>query len=140
MFMDKTALAVEVDETRFSSPYYMVMKHDPKRFLDIPIYILCDEFSFSAASILVSVFKGLPNVTICGITTNGSSGRSNYFYLTHSGIRLKLSTMLSFQRNGHPLDGYGTQPDIFLDRDEKQVLGQQDTQLIRLMELIEKSE
>ncbi|MEO1714465.1 MAG: S41 family peptidase, partial [Bacteroidota bacterium] len=86
--------------TAFSAPYCMVVQHQEDLFLDLPIYILCDAGSFSAASILATVFKGLDNVTICGTTTNGSSGRSRYFYLPNSGIRIKLSTMLSFQRNG----------------------------------------
>ena len=47
--------------------------------------------------------------------------------------------MLSFQRNGKTLDGNGTVPDIVLERSEAQVLGKKDTQLERLIELIQKN-
>ena len=123
------------DQKKFSQPFYMVLnsKNEP---LECPIYILVDEQSFSAASVFTSAFKGLKNVTIAGVTTNGSSGRSRVFYLGHSNIRIKLSTMLSFQRNGKTLDGNGTEPDLVIERDELQVLGKRDTQLEKLVDWI----
>lgn len=125
----------KVDANKFSEPYYMVL-HSNDSPLQCPIYILVNEATFSAASVFTSVFKGLPNVKIVGVNTNGSSGRSNYFYLKNSNIRVKLSTMLSFQRNGKTLDGNGTKPDIVIERDENQVLGKSDSQLEKLVELI----
>lgn len=126
---------IEIDANKFSQPYYMVL-HSNQHPLDCPIYILVDEECFSAASVFTAALKGLDNVKIVGVTTNGSSGRSMDFYLKNSNIRLKLSTMLSFQRNGKTLDGNGTVPDIVLERDEKQLLRKNDTQLERLIALI----
>jgi len=97
-----------------------------------------NEQSFSAASIFASVFKGLPNVKLVGITTDGSSGRSRKIFLKNSNIRIRISTMISFQRDGRPFDGYGTEPDIYIPRDEAQVMGLRDTQLEKLVEMIEK--
>lgn len=45
--------------------------------------------------------------------------------------------MLSFQRNGKTLDGNGTEPDIIIQTDENQVLNGYDTQLNKLVEIIE---
>ena len=123
------------DYTNFSSPYYMVLKSGQKP-LNCDIYILVNERCFSAASVFTSALKGLNNVTIVGVTTNGSSGRSKKFYLKHSNIRVKLSTMLSFQRDGSTLDGNETEPDIIIERDLKQVMGERDTQLQGVIELI----
>lgn len=124
------------DKTKFSSPFYMVLHSNESSFTQ-PVYILVNEESFSAASVFTSAFKGLPNVKIVGVTTNGSSGRSERFTLKNSNIKIKLSTMLSFQRNGKTLDGNGTTPDIVIEKSENQVLGKTDTQLKDLIEWIQ---
>lgn len=129
---------LKFDIRKFSKPFYMVLRSNGIP-LKCPIYILVDEQSFSAASVFTSAFKGLANVKIVGVTTNGSSGRSNEFYLTNSNIRIKLSTMLSFQRNGKTLDGNGTMPDIVIERDELHTLGKRDSQLDDLINLIKKN-
>ena len=126
------------DQRKFSEPFYMLLKSNGTP-LNCPVYILADERSFSAASVFASALKGLANVKIAGVTTNGSSGRSRRFTLTHSNIRIRLSTMLSFQRNGKVLDGNGTEPDIVIDRKEAQLLGKSDTQLDDLISLIKKN-
>lgn len=125
-----------VNQEKFSQPYYMVLNSngDP---ITCPIYILVNEESFSAASVFTSVFKGLPNVKIVGVNTNGSSGRSVRFKLNNSNIQLRISTMLSFQRNGKTLDSQGTVPDIIIEREKNQVMGKKDYQLEALIQLIQ---
>ncbi len=123
------------DLKKFSSPFYMVLKSNNAP-IKCPVYILVNENCFSAASVFSSAFKGLPNVKIVGVNTNGSSGRSKKFYLANSNIRVKISTMLSFQRNGKTLDGNGTPPDIIIEMNKAQVFGQTDSQLEQLLELI----
>ncbi len=122
-----------VDETKFSNPFYMVL-HSGKVSYSKPVYILVNEESFSAASVFASAFKGLPNVKIVGVTTDGSSGNSKVMYLKNSNIKVSVSTMLSFQRNGKILDGNGTVPDIVMNADEEQVLNRIDSQLDRFIE------
>ena len=97
-----------------------------------------NERSFSAASVMAAVFKGLDNVHLVGMTTDGSSGRSLDFDLPNSKIKLKVSTMLSFQRNGKTLDGNGTEPDLVIEPTLDDVLGKKDTQLEQLLEHIRK--
>ncbi|MFB1041054.1 MAG: S41 family peptidase [Polaribacter sp.] len=101
-----------------------------------PIYILANERSFSAASILVSVFKGLPNVKIGGVNTDGSSGNSERFELPNSELRGKISTMVSFQKDGQLLDGIGTKPDIKIERNLDQIFWKEDYQINKIIELI----
>ncbi len=123
-----------VDLNKFSTPFYMVLHS--KQPINCPIYILVNEECFSAASVFTSAFKGLNNIKIVGVTTNGSSGRSQKFHLKNSKIQVKLSTMLSFQRNGKTLDGNGTIPDIIIERDESQMLRKSDSQLEKLLKII----
>ncbi|MEL6276512.1 MAG: S41 family peptidase, partial [Bacteroidota bacterium] len=129
-----------LSDDRFGPPYYAVFNgqklskgkyHYPK-----PVYLLVNERVFSAASVFAATFKNLPNVTVAGVTTDGSSGNSEDFYLPHSDLRVNLSTMVSFQKNGKILDGFGTDPDLEIPRSLDQVLWKEDYQLEKLKEMI----
>jgi C-terminal processing protease CtpA/Prc len=135
VFSNSFTTQKEFDTSKFSNPHYMVLKSGNKNYTK-PIYILVNESSFSAATVFTSAFKGLPNVKIVGITTDGSSGNSKKVYLKNSNIRVKISTMLSFQRNGKTLDGNGTEPDIYISEDEEQVLKGSDSQLKKVIKII----
>lgn len=130
----------ELDENKYSEYYFGLLNGKklgkPTFYYDKPVYILANEKTFSAASVFVSAFKGLPNIKIAGITTDGSSGNSEWVDLPNSKLFGKISTMVSFQKNGEILDGYGTEPDIKIERDLEQVLWLSDTQLEKLKELI----
>jgi C-terminal processing protease CtpA/Prc len=125
---------------KFSEYYFNILNGQKlskgKYHYDKPIYILANERTFSAASVLVSVFKGIPNVTIAGVTTDGSSGNSERFELPNSKLQGKISTMVSYQKNGKILDGIGTEPDLTIERNLDQVFWKQDYQLYKLKELI----
>lgn len=129
-----------LDEGRYSDYYYYLFNgyklSQNKYYYNRPVYILANERTFSAASVLVSTLKSLPNVTIVGQTTDGSSGNSMRFELPHSQLRIKLSTMVSFQKDGSILDGIGTKPDLEIPRSLDQVFGTEDHQLQKLKELI----
>lgn len=130
----------ELDENKYSEYYFGLLNGKklgkPTFYYNKPVYILANEKTFSAASVFVSAFKGLPNIKIAGVTTDGSSGNSEWVDLPNSKLFGKISTMVSFQKNGGILDGYGTEPDIKIERDLNQVLWLSDTQLEKLKELI----
>ncbi|SFU18878.1 Peptidase family S41 [Algoriphagus locisalis] len=130
----------QLDSEKYSDYFYYILnggKLTPGKYhYNKPIYILCNERTFSAASILVSVFKGLPNIKIVGANTDGSSGNSERFELPHSKFRGKISTMVSYQKNGNLLDGMGTAPDIPIERNLDQIFLTEDYQLTRLEEMI----
>ncbi|EAZ82993.2 peptidase, S41 family [Algoriphagus machipongonensis] len=131
----------QLNEKNFSENYYYLLNgkklSTDKYHFNKPVYILANERTFSAASILVSVFKGLPNIKIVGTNTDGSSGNSERFNLPHSQLDGKISTMVSFQKDGQILDGIGTSPDIRIERNLNQVYWSEDYQLQKLIELIE---
>ena len=130
----------ELDEKKYSEYYFGLLNGKklakPAFYYNKPVYILANEKTFSAASVFVSAFKGIPNIRIVGVTTDGSSGNSEWVDLPHSKLFGKISTMVSFQKDGNILDGYGTKPDIKIERDINQVLWQSDTQLEKLRKLI----
>ena len=134
-FHQNVKLEYMIDHSKFSSPFYMVL-HSGEKSYGGSVYILVNEKTFSAASVFASAFKNLPNVKIVGERTDGSSGKSEIVYLKNSNIKITLSTMLSFQRNGQTLDGNGTVPDLIIHEDEKQVLNGADTQLNTLIQII----
>lgn len=139
-FMTSFKPTYQLDDKKFSEYHYFVFngqKRKEKQYhYDKPIYILANERSFSATSIFVSTFKGLPNIKIAGVNTDGSSGNSQRFELPNSGFRGKISTMVSFQKNGKILDGVGTEPDIEIERSLDQIFLKEDYQLNRLIEII----
>jgi len=130
----------ELDENKYSEYYFGLLNGKklakPTLYYNKPVYILANEKTFSAASVFVSALKGLPNIKIAGVTTDGSSGNSEWVDLPNSKLFGKISTMVSFQKNGKILDGYGTEPDVKIERDINQVLWQSDTQLEKLRDLI----
>ncbi|WP_282079554.1 S41 family peptidase [Aquimarina algiphila] len=139
-FMTSFEPMYDLSTEKFSEYYYYVLNGQKitkdKYHYDKPIYILANERSFSAASVLVSVFKDLPNIKTVGVNTDGSSGNSQRFELPNSGLRGKISTMVSFQKNGKILDGIGTEPDIKIKRSLEQIFIKEDYQLNRLIEII----
>lgn len=130
----------DLDNKKYSEYYFGLLngKKLAKEsfYYNKPVYILTNEKSFSAASVFVAVFKGIQNIKIVGTTTDGSSGNSDRFELPNSKILLKISTMVSLQKDGKILDGYGTKPDIKIERDINQILWKSDTQLEKLRILI----
>jgi len=150
MFTDKDRKAIDefkkdfepawrFNTNRFSEAFYLVLSHKKNNrsyFYNKPIYILMNERCFSAASVFASVLNELENVSLVGQTTDGSSGRSRKIRLDNSGIRLTISTMISFQPNGKTLDGNGTNPDIEIEPNLNYILGNRDNQIEQLMEII----
>ena len=130
----------ELDDQKYSEYYFGLFNGGklakPGFYYEKPVYILANEKTFSAASVFVSAFKGLPNVKIVGVTTDGSSGNSEWIDLPNSELFGKISTMVSFQKNGTILDGYGTEPDITIEREMDQILGNSDSQLEKLRNII----
>lgn len=139
-FMNSFKPIYNLDKSRFSEFYYHVLNVQKitkgKYHYDKPVYILANERTFSAASILVSVFKDLPNIKVVGVNTDGSSGNSERFELPNSKLRGKISTMVSYQKNGKILDGIGTEPDILIERNMDQIFMKEDFQLKKLLEII----
>ncbi|MCX2680655.1 S41 family peptidase [Galbibacter sp. EGI 63066] len=139
-FLETFKPIYELDEKKYSEYYFGLLNGrklaKQSFYYNKPVYIMANEKTFSAASVFVAAFKGLPNIKIVGVRTDGSSGNSDWVDLPNSKLFGKISTMVSFQKDGKILDGYGTAPDIRIERDLDQVLWKSDTQLENLQNSI----
>nr|WP_321231563.1 S41 family peptidase [uncultured Psychroserpens sp.] len=138
-FMKNFHPSTKINEVLYSEYYYMLINSESNTdsyYYNKPIYILTNEMTFSAASVFASAFKGIENIKIVGISSDGSSGMPKTYELTNSEIRLSLSHMLSYQKNGALFDGVGTSPDLEIHRSMNQIQGHEDTQLMTLLKTI----
>jgi C-terminal processing protease CtpA/Prc len=87
--------------------------------------VLIDSDCFSATDVVAGALRGLPRVTLLGRATAGGSGRAQTHRLP-SGLRVRLSTMASFQPDGTPYDGVGIAPDIAVEPAATDFLGRTD--------------
>jgi hypothetical protein len=101
-----------------------------------PVVVLMDEGCFSATDVFLASVKGLPGVTLVGQPSSGGSGYTDTIALEHSGMRLRLSTMASFTRDGRLFDGRGIAPDVVVERAATDLIGQSDAALARAIEII----
>ncbi len=136
-FLESFSPRRPVPSDRFSAPYVMLLHSGPEPF-DGRVYVLANEQTFSAASVFVAALEGLPNVTLAGVRTDGSSGRSRRHQLPNSQLEVRLSTMTSYQRDGTTLDGNGTVPHLEIDVTLEQRLTGRDLQLEALVAEIER--
>lgn len=139
-FLKKFQPIYDLPKDKYSDYHYGIFngKKIAKRgdYYNKPVYILTNEKTFSAASVFTAAYKDIPNIKIVGICTDGSSGNNEPFVLPNSKISGRISTMVSFQKNGKTLDTFGTDPDIKIERDIEQILGKRDSQLEELRKII----
>lgn len=126
----------------FSDWHYMVISRDrypPSFHYERPVVVLMDTGCFSATDIFLAGFKGLPRVTLMGMTSSGGSGRSIPYTLPNSGLSIRLSTMASFRADGTRYDGEGIKPDVEAQYTLSDLTGRTDTILERAVELIKET-
>jgi hypothetical protein len=102
-------------EAEFSEWHFWVLTKasNPQAFhFEGPIVFLMDQWCLSASDVILSAVKDMPNVTLVGEPSGGTSGAFVETTLANSGLALRLSSMASFQRTGQLYDGHGVQPDV----------------------------
>jgi len=136
-FNRKFAPEWEPSMEHFTSWHYMIVDPaaKPDRYRG-RVVILMDGGCFSATDIFLGAFRGLDHVTLMGTSSGGGSGRSMRFTLPKSGVRMRVSTMASFQPNGKLYDGNGIAPDIVVERTAADCIGKTDTQLDAAIEYL----
>lgn len=96
-----------------SAPHFMLV--GPRRdagqyYFDKRVALLIDGGCFSATDIFAGAFKDHGKVRLFGQPTSGGSGRSESYTLEHSGLQVRLSTMVSYRPSGQLYDGVGVAP------------------------------
>jgi hypothetical protein len=138
---ERTAIAKVAEKFRpdwtpppgaFSAWHFMVLER-PDSFAspayDRPVIILMDSGCFSATDVFLGAFKGWRNVTLLGTPSGGGSGRPRSYVLPRSGLRVRLSSMISFLPEGTRYDGRGIAPDVLVEPVLSDLLGRTDTVL-----------
>ena len=111
----------------FSDWHYMVVSPDETSPAKArPVVVLIDDGCFSATDIFAAAMGELPNVTLMGYATSGGSARSIGYDLEHLGVEVRLGSMVSFQPSGELYDGVGVQPDVVVEREATDLIGQTD--------------
>jgi hypothetical protein len=104
---------------------------------DRPLIILMDSANFSATDIFLGAFKGWTNVTLMGAPSGGGSGRYMEFRLQYSLIKIRLSSMASFQSDGALYDGNGIKPGVIVEPSLTDIIGTTDSVLDAACHLLE---
>lgn len=123
----------------FSDWHYMVVApadgEDADPF-ERPVAVLIDPSCFSATDVFCAAFKGVDGVTLVGTPTGGGSGRSRPVRLPNSGFELRMSSMASFQPTGELFDGVGVTPDVTVETEPTDFVGETDAVLDRAIEVL----
>lgn len=94
-----------------------------------PVIVLMDWYCYSATDIFLGAMSLLPQVTLAGQPSGGGSGRAITYELGESAMRIKLSSMWSFNPDGMLYDTNGVHPDIGVNRWLTDFLGTSDSLL-----------
>jgi carboxyl-terminal processing protease len=90
-----------------------------------PVRFLTDQMTASASEDALLGLQGLPHIQLVGAPTAGGSGRPRSIRLL-PGMRLSVSTALTFDRSGRCIEGNGLQTDVaapvMLDGDENEAI------------------
>ena len=78
------------------------------------LVVLTDPLTYSASEDFLHGLQGLPHVTVIGSPSGGGSGRPRTLPLV-PGWSVTMSTALTFDRNGHCIEGQGVPVDITVD-------------------------
>lgn len=87
-------------------------------FLDMPIAVVCNEDSYSAAEFFPAAIQEYGAGTIVGMPTCGK-GYFQYTYELSDGSAVGLSTGKYFTPSGKSLIGTGIQPDVVVEVDDE---------------------
>jgi len=114
----------------YSVPHYMVVSRDAGQLCyGGPVVVLMDEGCFSATDIFLGALKGLPGVTLMGVSSSGGSARSRDHDVDTLGVSVTLASMVSYTPDGKLYDGNGIQPDVLVPVQPTDLVGKTDTQL-----------
>jgi hypothetical protein len=123
----------------YSAWHYLVLERPksgaPKTYTG-RVAILMNDECFSATDVFLGAFRGWRNVTLVGTPSSGGSGRVRDYALPHSGIRLSLTSMVSFLPDGSRFDGRGVAPDVLIESTATDLIGKSDTVLDAALRLL----
>jgi carboxyl-terminal processing protease len=113
--------------------------------LELPLVVLCNQYSASASEILIGALKDNQAATIVGVTTYGKGLVQSIIPLSENGDAIKLTTEEYLTPNGTAINGVGITPDYEVSLPDDVLNGEveltidNDTQLQKAIELLQGS-
>lgn len=92
--------------------------YSDENYLDMPMAVLINENTYSAAEFLAAALQEYDAAVIVGVSTSGKGHYQNTFRLS-DGSAIAISTGEYFTPNGVSLEGVGVVPDVEVDLDEE---------------------
>ena len=125
---------------QFSEPEYLYLTADAHpQYSNIPVVLLVNRNTQSAAELFTFMMGTLPNVTIVGDTTMGIFSDT---YVDHlpNGWEYRISITKTTDHNGKWLEDIGIAPDVFCDNSKEDLENGKDKVLDLAIELIQEDE
>jgi hypothetical protein len=117
---------------QFSDWHYMALSRldDPDVYhYDKPVFVLLNAKSFSPTDIFLAGLKGMKNVTLLGTPSSGGSAFTQEIVLGTTPLKLRISSIASFQADGKLFDGNGIRPDVLVEPMPEYFIGGRDNVL-----------
>jgi C-terminal processing protease CtpA/Prc len=101
----------------FGPTYSRVLEASERPFTK-PVVCVLGPGCVSSGEGFAKMMKALPQVTIVGLPTRGSSGNPSPFTLPGVPVMVMYSRWVDMQPDGTPVEGRGIPPEILVDRPE----------------------
>ena len=128
-----------LEDKEYSEYHYMIARPNESEkvfYYDKPVIVLIDAGCFSASDIFAAGMRQGDNVRLLGVTTGGGSGFAKSRELPNSGIKVRLSRIVSYQPDGELYDGHGVVPDIEQDYSLDDKMGLTDDMMTKAVDLL----
>ena len=114
LIVDRLAPAGEIYTEKYKN-YENVVESDPQG-VDIPIYILANEYSASASELFIMALQDTNDATLIGTRTYGKSTILGYYPL-EDGSSLMMSVGYYYPPSDWFIEGIGIEPDVIETED-----------------------
>ena len=131
LMIPKDCLAVYIEDKEGKKSEYYTKDADE---IDIPMVVLIDGMSASAAELFTQAMRDYKKATIVGVTSYGKGVYQDFYPLGNDGSYIKMTGGRYFSPSGVCVDGVGIVPDIVVELDEsiyekEEVTDEDDNQL-----------
>ena len=128
---------------RFATVYIFKDRNGSRKYItkiigeiNLPMVVLINDASFSAAEILAASLQNHKRAIIAGQKSEGLASCGQVFPLSR-GAGMMVAIAQIFTPNGNLIEGYGVTPDMILDLTKEDVLAGRDAQLERAIEILD---
>jgi len=131
---EKTLLFYEKDKTGEKTEYFT---HGDGLAVDIPLVVLVDGNSASAAEIVAGALQDHGRAMLVGAQTYGKGSVQMWIPLMNNMGAIRITVALWYTPDGRQIDGQGLTPDVEVSVSEEEFQAGKDPQLDRAVEILQ---